>query len=436
MGRRNGFSLEELPENVKQIYEYITAGGYKVYLVGGCIRDRLLSKEPEDWDMVTNAPADFIKSLPYRVVTPGERYGAFKVIINKIPYDVTTFREGTIHQDLLHRDFTVNAIAYDLGRGTFLDPAGGIDDLLKHRVIRAVDSPEERFTEDPLRVLRGIRFSVELGFPIEVKTYNAIKAMALRLKGVSPERIKDEFNRIILSEKIEKGIRLLKDSGLLKVIIPELLEGEGITQRGDHMYDVLEHNIKTAAYVRSDLSLRLAALLHDVGKPRTLKEWEGGRSFPGHHIESAVLAGKILKRMKYPTRVIKEVVSLINNHLFIYNKNTPERELRKLMADLGEEGIFRLIELLYADRKAINPAVVLDYVEKLEKRVREVLMSEGIIRIRDLEINGNDVKEVLNKKSGPEIGYILKDLWEKVIDDPSLNKREILLKMLGKYQGQ
>ncbi len=425
----------ELSEDIRKIYRSITQNGFKAYLVGGCIRDKLMRKEPQDWDIVTDAPAELIKSLPFRVIIIGkEVFGTYKVGIENVSCDISILKGDTIEQDLLQRDFTINAIAFDVDRGTYIDPTGGIKDIHYNKVIRAVCFPEERFKEDPMRMLRGIRLSVELGFPIEHTTYKTICKMAPFLEKSSYERIRDEFNRIIVSNKVEEGILLLKNTGLLNFIIPELLEGDGVTQRGDHIYDVLEHNIKTAVYTKPDLNHRLAALLHDVGKPRTLKEIEGIRSFPGHNKESADMAEDILKRLRYPNKTVSEVVTLIYYHLFIFKPTTPEKELRKLIAKLGDRGIMRLIELLYADRRAINPKIKLNYVHFMKEKVEEMLTNEGVINIKDLKINGNDIKDYLNIEDGPKVGQILQKIWDSVMEDPSLNRRNILLKMIGDYK--
>lgn len=425
----------ELSEDIRKIYVNITQNGFKAYLVGGCIRDKLMEKAPHDWDIVTNAPVKLIKSLPFKVIVTGkEVFGAYKVRIENESCDISILKGDTIEQDLLQRDFTINAVAFDIDRGIYIDPTGGIKDIHDNKVIRAVCSPEERFKEDPLRMIRGVRLSVELGFPIENTTYKTICNMAPLIDKSSYERIRDEFNKIIVSDRIEEGILLLKHTGLLNTIIPELLEGDGVTQRGDHIYDVLEHNIKTAVYTKPDLNLRLAALLHDVGKPRTLNEIEGIRSFPGHNKKSAVMAEDILKRLRYPNKTVSEVVTLIYYHLFIYKPTTSEKELRKLIAKLGDKGVIRLIELLYADRRAINPKIKLNYVHFMKEKVEEMLTNEGIITIRDLKINGNDIKDYLNIKGGPKIGYVLQNIWDRVMEDPSLNRRDILLKMIKDYK--
>ncbi|HHU70157.1 MAG TPA: CCA tRNA nucleotidyltransferase [Thermoanaerobacterales bacterium] len=425
----------ELPEEIKKIYRSITQKGFKAYLTGGCIRDKLLGKEPQDWDIVTNAPADLIKALSFRIIAISkEFFGTYKIGIESVSCDISILKGDTIEQDLLQRDFTINAVAFDIEQGVYIDPADGIKDINDNKVIRAVRSPEERFEEDPLRMLRGIRLSVELGFPIEDTTYRTMCKMAPFLEKSSCERIRDEFNKILVSDRVEEGILLLKNTGLLNYIIPELLEGDGVTQRGDHIYDVLEHNIKTAAYIKPYLNMRLAALLHDVGKPRSLKETEDIRSFPGHNKVSAVMAEDILKRLKYPNKTISEVISLIYYHLFIFKPTTPEKELRKLIAKLGDRGIMRLIELLDADRRAISPKIKLNYVNYMKEKVEEMLTNEGVINIKDLKINGNDIKDYLDIEDGPKIGHILQKIWDRVMEDPSLNRRDILLKMIEDYK--
>jgi len=424
----------KLPDNINKICDIIYRNNFKVYIVGGVVRDMYLNKEPKDWDIITDSPAEFIEMLPYKVIKTGKDiFDTYKIVIGDTFCDISVLKGDNIEQDLLKRDFTINAIAYDIDEDKYIDPAGGIEDIQYNKLIKAVNNPEKRFEEDPLRMLRAIRLSVELDFTIEENTYETICEMAYLLEKSSNERIRDEFSKIMVSQYVEKGVFLLKNTGLLNYIIPELLEGDGMPQRGDHLYDVLEHNIKTAAYIRNNLNLRLAALLHDVGKPRTLVEVEGVRSFPAHDKKSAEMAEEILKRLRYPKETIIEVSALIGYHLFIYKPWAPKKQLIKLIAHLGDTGVMRLIELLYADRRAINPNMRLDYVDMMKEKVEKLLHDKSVIGISDLKIEGNDIKEYLNIKSGPKVGEILEDIWDEVLEDPTLNKRDKLIMLIKKY---
>ncbi|MDI3535221.1 MAG: hypothetical protein PWQ82_1586 [Thermosediminibacterales bacterium] len=299
----------------------------------------------------------------------------------------------------------------------------------KKGVIKVLGDQERTFILDPLKMLSAVKLFCQLGFIIDSKTEKAIKTLSRRILTLPWEKIRDEFSEILISDRVEEGVDKLFELGLLKEILPELLEGKGKNQRGDHLYDVYRHNLKTCSYVKPELVLRLAGLLHDVGKPRCRKEKNGIPFYPRHNIKSAQMAVEILTRFKYPKPLINQVEKLIYNHLFFYGENSPLSKLRHLMAEMGEKGIIDLIELLYADRKAINPEMDLSYMHRLEDKVFELLNTEGIISIDSLNISSRDIIKNLGIKEEAEINKVLNYLWEKVLESPDLNKKQTLIKL-------
>jgi len=463
-----------IPKEVLEIIKKLEQKGFQAYIVGGCVRDLLLPfihKEfkgisPKDWDIATDAKPDQVaKIFPKHYID--NKFGTVRVLTkSKDPtlreVEITTFRieekytdkrhpekvrwAKTIKEDLARRDFTINAMAIEITQNSnlktqnhslklkteelrIIDPFNGQKDLEK-KIIRAVGDPSERFQEDALRLMRAVRFATTLNFEIEPKTYKAIKKNASLLEFISKERIRDELMKIIMSENAAKGIDLLRETNLLKYIIPELLEGYGVEQNKHHIYDVYEHSLRSldfAAKKGFNKYVRLAALLHDIGKPRT-KRGEGPDStFYNHEIVGAKMTAQILNRLRFPKKDIEKVVKLVRYHLFYYNVGeVTESSVRRLLRKVGKENIEELVQLRMADRIGSGCPKALPY------RLRHFLyvvdkVSQDPINTRMLKINGHKIMEILKIDPGPKIGQIMDILLSEVLEDPQKNNENYLI---------
>jgi len=437
----------ELPKEVKEIIKKLNISGFEGYAVGGCVRDLILGGEPDDWDVTTNAkPEDIQKIFPdsfyenkfgtVTVRTKSKNEALKEVEVT--PYRVEAKYSDKRHpeeikfvtkleDDLSRRDFTVNAMAMDID-GKVVDLFEGQKDL-KSKIIRTVGEPGERFNEDALRLLRVVRFATVLGFKIEKKTLETVVKNSNWLIAVSKERVKDEFIKIINSDNAYDGIMLLKDTGLLKHIVPELLEGVGVGQNLHHIYNVWEHNtlaLKYAAGKKYSLEVRLGSLFHDIGKPRT-KRGEGKYStFYGHDVVGAKMTAGIVDRLKFPKDISEKIIKLVRYHLFYYNVGeVTESSVRRLLANVGPENINDLIRVREADRIGSGRPKAVPYkLRHLQYIIDKV--SHDPISVKMLKVGGEDVMKQLNIKPGPKIGLILNSLLSEVIDNPQKNTKEYL----------
>jgi poly(A) polymerase/tRNA nucleotidyltransferase (CCA-adding enzyme) len=443
----------KIPLGVKSILKALKEANFEAVLVGGCVRDILLGVEPKDWDVATNAtPKEIQKIFPESIYENEFGTVGVKTTLKKEPkvVEVTTYRiesgysdkrhpdivEFTkdITQDLSRRDFTINAMALKEDReGVFeiLDPFGGRNDL-KNKIIRAVGDPLQRFREDALRMLRAVRFACQLDFEIEKNTYEAIGLQSALLEHISKERIRDEFQKIIMTPKGAWGIEVLYQLGLLKYILPELIEGIGVTQNKHHIYTVWEHNLKALEYAigkNYSLEVRLASLLHDVGKPRTKKGDGPDSTFYQHEYVGAKMTRKALERLKFPKEVVDKVTHLVRYHLFYYNVGeVTEAGVRRFLKRVGPENVDDLIKVREADR--IGSGVPKAFPYKLRHLLFMIeKVKRDPISPKMLKINGNELMTLLNIKPGPRVGHILNALLEEVIKDPSLNTKDNLKKM-------
>ncbi len=469
----------KIPEEVKKVAETLTRAGYEAYLVGGCVRDLLLGRVPKDWDITTNAKPDEIQTLfPESVYennfgTVGVKTESTEPALQII--EITTYRlEGkytdkrhpdeikfakTLEEDLSRRDFTVNAMALSLASdkgqgnsdkvvlrraqdiivpersrgatldGLIVDPFGGQTDL-KNKTIRAVGNASERFTEDALRLLRAIRFAAQLSFKIEDKTEEAMKKNAALLEMISKERIRDEFSKLIMTDGAGAGIRELQSLGLLKYIIPELEEGLDMAQNLHHIYTVFEHNVRALEYTVTKnypFDVRLASLLHDVGKSRTKGGTGKYATFYNHEVVGARMTLKILDRLRFSKETIEYVTHLVRHHLFYYNVGeVSEAGVRRFLARVGPENIDDLLKVREADR--IGSGVPKAFPYKLRHLLFMIeKVKRDPISPKALKINGDDLMKDLSLAPGPRIGGILGALLEEVLDDPKKNTREALL---------
>lgn len=427
----------------QQILKTLENAGFKAYIVGGAVRDSIMGITPSDYDIATNAKPYQVKAIFPRTIDTGLKHGTVTVVENKTGFEVTTFRTEGVYNDMRHpesveyiddietdlrrRDFTVNAMAYSLKYG-FLDCFGGVSDIQK-KLIRCVGNSEQRFKEDALRMLRCIRFAACLGFEIDKEAENAIKKCAVLIKNVSGERILSELNKILLSDNPGK-IRLLYKTGLMQYILPGLYTCFFTEQNNKyHIYNVGEHIIASVENTPKDLILRWAALLHDIGKPACRScDANGIYHFYGHHRESMKMADDLLHRLRMDRDSIHDILVLIENH-DVHMDSAPTA-VKRMLARTGEPLFFKLLQLQEADNMAKNPLYISDRIAKIKmagERAQQIIAEGQPYTVSQLQINGRDLIK-LGYKAGREIGDTLKFLLDEVLIDPSLNRREYLIK--------
>ncbi len=461
--------MPKIPQIIENLIKQLEKAGYDAYVVGGCVRDILLGREPKDWDVTTNArPEQILKVFP-----AGKYENDFGTVIVPIKngagetetvVEVTTYRseqgysdrrhpdeikfETELDKDLERRDFTVNAMALSLGKhktqstkpkqntehktqtGEYeiIDLFGGEKDI-KKRIIRAVGEPADRFKEDALRMLRAIRFACELGFEVEEKTARAIVKMAGGIKFVSGERIRDELIKIMASAKPSEGIELLREAKLLQYILPELERGIGVKQNKHHIYTVYKHSILSLKFCPSaDWRVRLATLLHDIAKPQTKRMIAGDATFYNHDAIGARVTEKIMKRLKFSNADTEKMTTLVRYHMFYYNVDevTPAA-VRRLLAKVGPENIKDLLDLRVGERLGSGVPKAKPYkLRHLEYMIKRVQTDP--VSVKMLAINGSDLMAGLKIEPGPKIGAILDVLLSEVIEEPELNTKEYLAK--------
>lgn len=440
-----------IPINVKYIIDKFYENNYEAYMVGGCVRDCLLGLSPKDYDITTSAKPNIIENLFTKTIPTGIEHGTITVVIENENFEVTTYRtEGNyidnrrpesvqfvsnIKEDLSRRDFTINAFAYN-DRFGLIDYFDGLDDL-NNKIIKAVGDPTTRFQEDALRMLRAIRFSAQLDFTIENNTLKAIKSNCDLIKNISIERIRDELCKILISNKPSKGLILLRDTGILKIILPEINSLVEYTPLcNNHNRDVFEHTLKVINNTESNLILRLSALFHDVGKLNTLTSLPNGHHyFPEHNIESSYMTKKILRRLKFDNETINNVCAIIYDHLVLTPDYMPtDGEIKRLINRVGINNIYTLYELQRADINSLwNPIPFLTKVDYIENRTRKILENNEPLTIKDLDINGSILIKELELKPGKILGDILSYLIDKVLDDKSLNSKSLLINLSKTY---
>jgi len=437
----------KIPRILKKLASVFSAHGYQCYLVGGATRNIILKRKIIDFDIATDARPEEVNSIFERVIPTGIKHGTVTVLFQGKQFEVTTFRsEGdyldgrhpstvtftpSIHEDLKRRDFTINAIAWDLVNNRLLDPHNGRMDI-KLKTIRAIGDPDERFSEDGLRPLRACRFAAQLDFQVEKETLAAIDRSLNTVAKVSQERIRDELERILKTDQPSIGFKLMLETALLAEILPELAVCRKVEQRELHCFDVFYHSIYTAdAAPKGNLVLRLAALFHDIGKAVTITTNDQGQlQFHTHEKSSAFLAGRITRRLKFPNLVTKRVTHLVRHHMFNYQEEWSDAAVRRFISRVGRKNIPDLLSLRRADQIGrcrhweISPALI-----DFEKRIEKVLAADQALTISDLKVDGKDIISSLALAPGPQIGIILKFLLESVLEDPGLNTRPVLLRL-------
>ena len=433
----------QLPEKVKYIIDTIMEAGYEAYAVGGCIRDSILGREPDDWDITTSASPYQIKELFPRTLDTGLKHGTVTVMMDKEGFEVTTYRidgeyedgrhpkevtfTSNLIEDLKRRDFTINAMAYNEKNG-LIDVFEGMEDI-QRKVIRCVGSPMERFTEDALRMMRAVRFSAQLGYEIEDKTAEAIKALAPNLSKISAERIQVELVKLVTSPNPD-FLKIAYETGITAVILPEFdVCMETMQNNPHHCYSVGEHTLKAMKAVSPDKYLRLALLFHDIGKPaKKITDEKGIDHFYGHPVLSEEMTGQILHRLKFDNDTIYIVKKLVLYH--DYETEQTPKSVRRAMMKIGEDIFPLLFEVKYGDIAAQSEYKREKKLEKLQavKEIYEtVIKQQQCVSLKTLAVTGRDLMEQADMVPGKELGEMLKELLELVVEEPSLNEKEVLL---------
>jgi tRNA nucleotidyltransferase (CCA-adding enzyme) len=423
--------------------------GRRAWVVGGSVRDLLLGRDAGDWDIATDAlPKEMMRIFSHAIPT-GIEHGTVTVLAGGTPYEVTTLRGETtytdgrhpdavvfvddIAADLARRDFTVNAIAIDPVNGEIIDPWGGMRDL-EQRILRAVGNPLDRFTEDGLRPLRAARFAATLELEIEPATLAAIEPALGTYRKVSAERIRDELVKAMKASKPSRAFDIMRMTGMLAVSLPEMLQAVGCEQNHFHAYDVWQHSLATLDACGGDAPLRFAALLHDVGKPRTREVSDKTHDFTFYHHEivGAKMAAVILERLRFSNEERARIVGLIEHHLVCYTPEWSDAAVRRFVRRVGKERLADIFALNRADvrSKGTDASADLAATDELEARVASVVAAKDALSVRDLVVDGQDVMRELRIGPGRKVGEVLECLLEKVIEDPKLNDRETLLRMI------
>lgn len=437
-----------IPLFVKNIINTLEQNKFEAYIVGGSVRDLLLKKEPKDWDITTNARPEKIVELfadaKYEnnfgtVIVPLRNEAG--VLENVV--EITTYRseqgysdhrrpdavifEDNLEADLGRRDFTVNALAMD-ALGKITDLFNGEKDL-RLKIIRTVGEPSDRFKEDALRMMRAVRFSCQLGFTIEGKTERAIAKLAGSIKFVAHERIRDELIKILASDNPYQGIVKLQELKLLHYIIPELEEGLAMKQNHHHIYNVFDHCVLALKHCpNKNWQVRLASLMHDIGKPRTRKVINGAVTFYNHELVGAKIVERFMKRLNFSAEDSKRVVNLVRNHMFYYNVDeVTAASVRRLIVKVGEENLSDLIDLRIADRLGSGTPKAMPYKLRHLQYMMDKVRHDPV-SVKMLKINGEDLMKLLNIEPGPKIGALLDVLLAEVIEDPKLNNKAYLVK--------
>lgn len=444
----------EVPAPVNYIIQELEKCGHEAYMVGGCVRDSVLGRKPHDYDICTSAtPDEILKAFPDEEIIPtGLQHGTVTILINKEPFEVTTYRiDGdysdnrrpdnvtftkNLVEDLRRRDFTINAMAYNPKTG-LIDPFNGMEDI-KYKKIRCVGSAEDRFNEDALRILRAIRFEAQLGFAGLPETMFEIERQYDRLKNISIERINSEFCKIVASEQF--CVELVLYPNVFSLFIPELKDLIGFQQNNPyHAYDVFDHTVHAIEKCESDdLVVRLAVFFHDFGKPHSYQDGEDGiRHFKGHGKVSAEITDSIMKRLRFDNETRNNVVELVYYHDATFEVGN--KYVKRWLNKIGEKQFRRLLEIRKADIKGQKSDYEESRIEKvnnIENILEEILSEKSCFSLKDLAVNGNDVKEVMKLKEGKDIGYWLNEILKRVIDgELENNKYDLVYWMTGVRDG-
>lgn len=436
-----------LPKNVKIILDTLKNSGFEAYVVGGSVRDSKIGTSlPKDYDITTNALPEEVIKLFDKTLPTGLKHGTVTVMLSGDSYEVTTYRidgeyldnrrpsgvtfVSNLKEDLARRDFTINALAFNEQDG-LIDYFSGIKDL-KNKIIRAVGEPNKRFQEDALRMLRAIRFSAKLNFDIEKKTMMAIKLNYKLIVNISYERIRDELCKMLISNNTTKALKLLEETRLLEIILPELQLEVGFNQRNPHHdKDIFNHTLAVVEKCPPRLNLRVAALLHDIAKPSCFTLGEDGIGhFYGHDKRGVILTHQILTRLRFDNQSINEISILVREHMNVLTKPT-DSSVKRLINRVGEDLIDDLFALQRSDALgSLLPEKRIKEINKVEEKSNDILQSKVPLSIKELSVNGGDLIKEFSIKQGGEIGNMLRFLLDKVLENPELNNKEKLFSIL------
>ena len=439
----------ELPISVQEILDKFDKAGYEIYIVGGAVRDIMMGRNTNDWDFTTNATPDAILK-----VIPGGLYNnQFGTVFTnnpdepERPHEITTFRtEGgyedfrhptklvwgkSLKEDLARRDFTINAMALDQNLKA-IDLYDGQKDI-DAKLIRAVRDPNERFSEDALRMMRAVRIAAELGFMIEEKTFEAIKKNATLIQKIAKERVKDEFFKLLASPNPYEGMLLFRNSGLMQEILPEIEKCFGVEQKSPgrhHVYDVGNHLLMSLKFCKSeDPITRFATLVHDIGKPQTYKKLPTGViTFYNHEVVSTKIAQNLAERLRFSRKETDKFITLVRWHQFTVDEHQTDSAIRRILRNVGLENMDDMLALRVADRLGGGARETSWRLEEFKKRLIEV--QKQPFSVHDLKIDGNDIMKELNLKPGPKVGEILEKLFEEVVEKKVENEKDTLLNKL------
>lgn len=431
-----------IPPPVRQFATRFSEAGFSLYIVGGAVRDHLLGRAVNDYDFATDAQPHEVIKLFKRVIPTGIKHGTVTVLYQGFSHEVTTFRtDGTygnhrhpdsvrfvssLEEDLARRDFTINALAVHALDGSLVDYHGGLADV-RSKTIRAIGVPSQRFEEDALRILRACRFVSQLEFTIEEETFLAMRGAVSRLKSVSGERIRAELMKIMEARSPSPGLLAMERCGALDILLPELAAGRGVTQKGNHIHDVLAHGIASCEAAPAGKPLvRLAALLHDIGKPAAKQLGDDGEAtFHQHELIGERMAKAILDRLKFSNEERAKILNLVRNHMFHYTEAWSDGAVRRFVNKVGIDAIGDLFDLRRADREGIDGATGFEDLVIFADRIASVLAQSDALSLKDLGIDGHDLAR-LGIPKGPQMGMVLDMLLQTVLDDPSQNEPERL----------
>ncbi|UWG96639.1 HD domain-containing protein [Dehalobacter sp. DCM] len=429
----------------KRIIEILEFSGYEAFIVGGCVRDLILGVMPKDWDITTNALPEQMLTVfkDYHTIPTGLKHGTITVMLDHEPFEVTTYRidgeysdnrrpdtikySSSLIEDLARRDFTMNAIAYNPKTG-IVDPFCG-QEAIRANVINTVGNADERFREDALRMLRCIRFACQLGATIDGVVYDSLCRNRERIQWISMERIREETNKILISDFPSRGISLLYKTGLLRYFLPEICSLADFDQHNPHHHkDVLEHTMLVLDAVPNTLSLRWAALMHDIGKPAAFSLGEDGIGhFYEHHKLGADMARDILLRLKFDHDTVKKVGILVYNHMYRYD-TLRTASIKRFITRVGVDNLDDLFALQLADVQGSKPPHDFSKIIRQRKEVERILNQKEPLALKDLKVNGNDLR-MIGFEPGKRLGDTLRYLMEEVLQNPELNNKNILLGM-------